>query len=256
MFFFQPPPSHQYHPYQVSPSVDLLISAPSPSQKWRDHLHLLGEPVHQSCPLTNLNWTFPGIHITSMTPGIIYPFISNIYVFLAFWIMSTRSSRNPEAQGATSLFEDRWMASAPLNMSPLFAAGHVIATTTVDRFLMEPGWRTFHSFLGRRENGWRGKGVFSFVPTRIVLPSKKEEDLDCFMFFFWFQNVNTVSSHVFSQFQGNIYIYVYSTDCIFSNHGGLVNPLNCFIWRSKSWQKGVPGSIWMKGSEPLCGSLT
>ena len=44
---------------------------------------------------------------------------------------------NPEAQGATSLFEDRWMASAPLNMSPLFAAGHVIATTTVDRFLME-----------------------------------------------------------------------------------------------------------------------
>jgi hypothetical protein len=45
--------------------------------------------------------------------------------------------RNPEAQGATSLFEDRWMASAPLNMSPLFAAGHVIATTTVDRFLMD-----------------------------------------------------------------------------------------------------------------------
>ncbi|CAJ1362955.1 unnamed protein product [Effrenium voratum] len=44
---------------------------------------------------------------------------------------------NPEAQGATSLFEDRWMASAPLNMSPLFAAGHVIATTTVDRFLMD-----------------------------------------------------------------------------------------------------------------------
>lgn len=44
---------------------------------------------------------------------------------------------NPEAQGASSLFEDRWMASAPLNMSPLFAAGHVIATTTVDRFLME-----------------------------------------------------------------------------------------------------------------------
>lgn len=29
------------------------------------------------------------------------------------------------------------MASAPLNMSPLFAAGHVIATTTVDRFLMD-----------------------------------------------------------------------------------------------------------------------
>ena len=162
MFFFQPPPSHQYHPYQVSPSVDLLISAPSPSQKWRDHLHLLGEPVHQSCPLTNLNWTFPGIHITSMTPGIIYPFISNIYVFLAFWIMSTRSSRNPEAQGATSLFEDRWMASAPLNMSPLFAAGHVIATTTVDRFLMEPGWRTFHSFLGKKRKWVEGKRCVFF----------------------------------------------------------------------------------------------
>ena len=29
--------------------------------------------------------------------------------------------RNPEAQGATSLFEDRWMASAPLNMLLGFA---------------------------------------------------------------------------------------------------------------------------------------
>ena len=72
--------------------------------------------------------------------------------------MSSGSSRNPEAQGATSLFEDRWMASAPLNMSPLFAAGHVIATTTVDRFLMEPGWRTFH-FFGEEEKMGGGEKV-------------------------------------------------------------------------------------------------
>ncbi|CAE8725087.1 unnamed protein product, partial [Polarella glacialis] len=43
----------------------------------------------------------------------------------------------PEAQGATSKFDDRWMNSQPLNMSPLFAAGHIIATATVDRFLIE-----------------------------------------------------------------------------------------------------------------------
>lgn len=41
----------------------------------------------------------------------------------------------------------------------------------------------FLFFRGSKKRGGRGKGVFSFVPTRIVLPSMKEEGLVFFMFF-------------------------------------------------------------------------
>jgi len=78
---------------------------------------------------------------------------------------------NPEAQGATSLFEDRWMASAPLNMSPLFAAGHIIATTTVDRFLMESYFNPDAMVIVERLFGLAGLTVGSKVHHGLGSPS-------------------------------------------------------------------------------------
>ncbi|CAE7843147.1 slo [Symbiodinium necroappetens] len=78
---------------------------------------------------------------------------------------------NPEAQGATSLFEDRWMASAPLNMSPLFAAGHIIATTTVDRFLMESFFNPDAMIIVERLFGLAGLTVGSKVHHGLGSPS-------------------------------------------------------------------------------------
>ncbi len=154
--FFQTP-SHQYHRYHQWYIYLFTLHLRSPSQQnspsWISSVNL-----NQSCPLPRLQicplyifgnkatdgtygskYWFPGFGFDS-GPNLQPCLLANFF---------SKFPRNPEAQGATSLFEDRWMASAPLNMSPLFAAGHVIATTTVDRFLMEPGWRT--------KNGWEKK---------------------------------------------------------------------------------------------------
>lgn len=48
-----------------------------------------------------------------------------------FWGMS------PEAEGARLFKDVRWMAAAPVNVSPLFAAGHIVTTTAADRFIVD-----------------------------------------------------------------------------------------------------------------------
>lgn len=43
----------------------------------------------------------------------------------------------PEAQGGSSVFSHRWLGPPPLNIAPLFSAGHIVGATALDRFLIE-----------------------------------------------------------------------------------------------------------------------
>jgi len=44
---------------------------------------------------------------------------------------------NPDARGGTSKLDPRWLGPPPLNMNPMFAAGHIVSASTLDRFLVE-----------------------------------------------------------------------------------------------------------------------
>eukprot|EP00928_Gymnodinium_smaydae_P023052 TRINITY_DN19175_c0_g1_i1.p1 TRINITY_DN19175_c0_g1~~TRINITY_DN19175_c0_g1_i1.p1 ORF type:complete len:525 (-),score=77.85 TRINITY_DN19175_c0_g1_i1:9-1583(-) len=62
----------------------------------------------------------------------------------------------PEAQGGSSRFDDRWRSSAPVNIAPLFAAGHIVSATTLDRFLVESYFNPFTMLLVERLFGLAG----------------------------------------------------------------------------------------------------